>query len=162
MTIEDPVLLIRINQLYRHGMPAHDSMRQRRRVEGGPRREEARYALAVFEGVSERLRDRRMASAGSVSYTTRDTERLRIDGRWIRRASPRRSVALIGTLIAPSQVTSTRPAESDRLRRMLVRSLNSDFAKRLPKAWTRRKLGNRRGSHRSPVDLAGTVSQLRH
>src|SRR5688572_32772416 len=84
VTIEDPVLLIRINKLYRQGMPAHDLYEATRGVwKVGPRREEARYALAVFEGVVREIYQiDEWHPAGSVPYTTRDTESLRIEGRW--------------------------------------------------------------------------------
>lgn len=84
VTIEDPVLLIRINKLYRHGMSAHDLYEATRGVwRVGPRREEARYALAVFEGVVREVYEiDEWHPAGSVPYTTRDTDRLRIEGRW--------------------------------------------------------------------------------
>ena len=52
VTIEDPVLLIRINRLYRHGMSDKELYEATRGVwKLGPRRERASYALAVFEDV---------------------------------------------------------------------------------------------------------------
>lgn len=50
--VRDRVILIRINKLYRYGMTAaelYDATRSAWRV--GPKREEAEYALSVFEGV---------------------------------------------------------------------------------------------------------------
>jgi hypothetical protein len=50
--IDDPVLLIRINRLYRHGMSAeelYDATRSCWKL--SRRREKAKYAFAVFEGV---------------------------------------------------------------------------------------------------------------
>ena len=50
--IEHPVLLIRINRLYRHNMPADELYEVTRGVwKVGRRRERVRYALAVFERV---------------------------------------------------------------------------------------------------------------
>lgn len=50
--VTDPCLLIRINRLYRHGMSDDDLYETTRgRWKLGKRREQARFALAVFEGV---------------------------------------------------------------------------------------------------------------
>ena len=50
--VDHPALLIRINQLYRHNMDSLDLYDATRGVwRLGPRREGAKYALAVFEGV---------------------------------------------------------------------------------------------------------------
>jgi uncharacterized protein len=79
----DPVLLIRINQLYRHGMPAHDLYEATRGVwRLGSRCKGAKYALAVFEGVvREVYAVDEWHEAGSTDHTTRDTNELRIPGR---------------------------------------------------------------------------------
>jgi len=81
--VTDPVLLIRINQLYRHGMPAHDLYEATRGVwRLGSRCRGAKYALAVFEGV---VRDAYQLDewhkAGTTAYTTRDANELRLPGR---------------------------------------------------------------------------------
>jgi len=50
--LTDPMILIRVNRFYRHGMSAeelHDATRGRWKI--GPRRSHAQFALAVFEGV---------------------------------------------------------------------------------------------------------------
>ena len=53
--IKDPLLLIRINRLYRPGMPARDLYNATRaRWKLGPRREDAAFALAVYQGVVRR------------------------------------------------------------------------------------------------------------
>jgi uncharacterized protein len=83
VTIEDPVLLIRINRLYRHGMPARALYEATRGVwRLGPRRERAGYALAVFEGiVRETYAIGMWHPAGTLEYETRD-EDLSVKGRW--------------------------------------------------------------------------------
>jgi hypothetical protein len=54
--VREPVILIRINKLYRYGMTdaeLYDATRSAWRV--GPRCEQAKYALAVFEGVAREV-----------------------------------------------------------------------------------------------------------
>jgi uncharacterized protein len=82
--VEDPALLIRINQLYRHNMPAHDLYEATRGVwRLGERREGATYALAVFEGVVREVYEvEQWHPAGTTQYWSRDQEELKIDGRW--------------------------------------------------------------------------------
>jgi uncharacterized protein len=82
--VEDPALVIRINQLYRHNMPAHDLYEATRGVwRLGERREGAQYALAVFEGVVREVYEiEEWHPAGSTPYWSRDQEELKIDGRW--------------------------------------------------------------------------------
>ena len=79
----DPVLLIRINQLYRHGMPAHDLYEATRGVwRLGARCRGAKYALAVFEGVVREVYEiDEWHEAGTTPYTTRDAEELKMEGR---------------------------------------------------------------------------------
>ena len=49
----------------------------------GSRRENAEYAMAVYQGiVREVYRIERWHPAGTLSYSTRNTERLRVTGRW--------------------------------------------------------------------------------
>jgi uncharacterized protein len=83
VTIEDPVLLIRINRLYRHGMSAKELYEATRGVwKVGPRRERARYALAVFEGVVREIYAiDKWHPAGTLEYSTRG-EDLSVEGRW--------------------------------------------------------------------------------
>jgi hypothetical protein len=82
--VTDPALLIRINRLYRHGMPAHDLYEATRGVwKLGPRRVGARYAIAVFEGVAREVYGiEQWHPAGGTPYTTREDADVRIAGRW--------------------------------------------------------------------------------
>jgi len=79
--ITDPVLLIRINRLFRYGMSPmelYDATRGIWRL--GRRRKTARYAFAVFEGiVQEVYRIRGWYAAGS---TLSSREDLDDEGRW--------------------------------------------------------------------------------
>jgi uncharacterized protein len=81
--VTDPVLLIRINQLYRHGMPAHELYEATRGVwRLGARCQGAKYALAVFEGVvREAYQIDEWHAAGTTPYTSRDAKELAIPGR---------------------------------------------------------------------------------
>src|SRR5688572_26820142 len=81
--VSDPVLLIRINQLYRQGMPAHELYEATRGVwKLGPRCEGAKYALAVFQGiVREAYEIDEWHKAGTTPYSSRDANELAIDGR---------------------------------------------------------------------------------
>lgn len=82
VTVTDRALLIRINQLYRHGMPVEELYEVTRGVwKVGPRRVEARYALAVFEGVVREVYEiERWHEAGSTPYQFRQlTDQ---GGRW--------------------------------------------------------------------------------
>lgn len=73
-----PSLLIRINRLYRHGMSALELYEATRGIwKLGPRREGARYAMAVFEGVVREVYEiGSWHPAGSTPYTTRDNAEL--------------------------------------------------------------------------------------
>lgn len=77
-----PALLIRINQLYRHGMTADELYEATRGVwKLGPRREHAGLALAVFEGVvREVYQVQSWHPAGSTPYRYRELSDL--TGRW--------------------------------------------------------------------------------
>ena len=74
--IDDPVLLIRINQNFRHGMSAIELYDNTRGIwKLGERREAARYALAVYRGVvREVFRIESWHPAGSTPYTERDED----------------------------------------------------------------------------------------
>jgi hypothetical protein len=82
--VVDPVLLIRINQLYRHGMRPEEMYDATRGVwKLGPRRERFRLAMAVFEGVvREVYRIDSWHPAGTTPYTARARGDLRRRGRW--------------------------------------------------------------------------------
>jgi hypothetical protein len=73
---QDPVMLIRINKLYRYEMKdaeLYDSTRSAWRV--GPKRDLVKYALAVFEGVVKEVYEIKgpWLRAGSTFNTRRDT-----------------------------------------------------------------------------------------
>ncbi len=74
--IDDPVLLIRINQNFYHGMSAMELYENTRGIwKLGERRETARYALAVYRGVvREVFHIESWHPAGSTPYTTRDED----------------------------------------------------------------------------------------
>jgi hypothetical protein len=80
--VTDPCLLIRINRLYRHGMAPHELYEATRGVwKVGVRREQARYALAVFEQV---VREVYVIEAWHRALTTKYSTRTfgKVDGRW--------------------------------------------------------------------------------
>jgi uncharacterized protein len=83
VTIEDPVLLIRINRLYRHGMSDKELYEATcGDWNVGGRCERARYALAAFEGVVREIYAiDEWHPAGTLEYATRD-ENLSVEGRW--------------------------------------------------------------------------------
>jgi hypothetical protein len=80
--IEHPSLLIRINQRYYDDMPEDELYESTRGVwKLGVRREQARYAMAVFNGiVQEVYRITAWHPAGTTEYTTRDD--VNEPGRW--------------------------------------------------------------------------------
>lgn len=82
--LNDPALLIRINRLYRHGMSDAELYEVTRGVwKLGPRREYAKYAFAVFEGVVREVYSiESWHPAGSTPYETRPNEEMSLDGRW--------------------------------------------------------------------------------
>jgi hypothetical protein len=84
VAITHAALLIRINRLYRHGMPADELYEATRGVwKVGPRRKGAKYAVAVFEGVVREVYEvERWHPAGTLTYRTRVHEVLTRDGRW--------------------------------------------------------------------------------
>jgi hypothetical protein len=82
--IDDAVLLIRINQLYRYGITAQELYEATRGVWViGRRREQVRYAFAVFRGVvREVYRVDAWSPAGSTQYLTRPLEEVINSRRW--------------------------------------------------------------------------------
>lgn len=82
--IDDPVLLIRINQMYRHHMSAVELYEVTRGVwKLGPRRNNARYAFAVFEGVVREVYEiHTWHPAGSTAYETRTKADINYVDRW--------------------------------------------------------------------------------
>jgi uncharacterized protein len=81
--VTDPVLLIRINRLYRHGMSEQELFEVTRGVwKLGERRNGARYALAVFEGVVREVYTiEAWHRAGTLPYATRELEDVLAPGR---------------------------------------------------------------------------------
>lgn len=82
--IDDPVLLIRINRLYRHHMSPKELYEVTRGVwKLGKRRENAKYAFAVFEGVVREVYEiDTWHPAGSTPYETRTKEDIDYPDRW--------------------------------------------------------------------------------
>jgi hypothetical protein len=84
ITITHPVLLIRINKLYRHNMLPLELQEATRGIwKVGPRRSGAKYAFAVFEGVVREVYEvRRWHPARTLPYKTRDLSARDARGRW--------------------------------------------------------------------------------
>lgn len=85
LEITDPVLLIRINRLFHPGMSSEALYEATRGIwRLGARREGARYALAVYDGiVREAYEIESWHPAGSTPYQTRDAIELAESGdRW--------------------------------------------------------------------------------
>lgn len=84
LEIPDPVLLIRINQLYKPDMRADELYDCTRGVwVVGPRRSGAKYALAVSHGeVIEVFEIDEWHLAGSTPYVSRQIDLERYEGRW--------------------------------------------------------------------------------
>ena len=82
--ITDPALLIRINNLYRHGMSETELYEATRGVwKLGIRRENAKYAFAIFEGVvREVYAIKSWHRAGSTTYATRPKSDVALASRW--------------------------------------------------------------------------------
>ena len=82
--VREPAILIRINKLYRYGMTdaeLYDATRSAWRV--GPKRDQARYALSVFEGVvREVYHITQWLPAGSTFNVRRDGRGQREPNRW--------------------------------------------------------------------------------
>lgn len=84
VTISEPSILIRINRLYRPGMDA-DALYEATRGSWklGPRRERAKLAMAIFNGVIRAVYViDTWHPAGSTTYTTRNAGELARPGRW--------------------------------------------------------------------------------
>lgn len=71
--IKTPSILIRINQLYRYDMTPRELYEVTRGIwKVGPRREKAKYAMAVYEGIVQEVYTiKHWHSAGSTRYRTR-------------------------------------------------------------------------------------------
>lgn len=80
--VTDPVLLVRINQLYRPNMSSQALYEATRGIwkVGGSRRTRVKYALAVFEGiVREVFTVDAWQRAGNSRYETRDFDNRDLD-----------------------------------------------------------------------------------
>lgn len=82
--IDDSVMLIRINRLYRHGMSDLELYEATRGVwKVGNRRTEAKFAFAVFEGVVREVYEiDSWQPAGSIPYQSRAEKDVKLPGRW--------------------------------------------------------------------------------
>lgn len=82
--IEDPVILIRVNRLYRPGLTDEELLEITRGIwKVGPRRAAARFALAVFQGVVREVFEiGSWHSAGTTAYRTRSFTPEQCAGRW--------------------------------------------------------------------------------
>ena len=82
--IVDPVILVRIPRAFRPGMSdlaLYEATRGVWRV--GPRRENARYALAIHDGVVQEVYEiLHWDPAWTTPYQTRTFENTRVPGRW--------------------------------------------------------------------------------
>lgn len=82
--INHPVMLIRVNQLYRYGMSDEELYDITRGVwKVGARREKAQYAFAVYKGlVREVYWIDHWFPAGTTKYRTRTIDDVKVPGRW--------------------------------------------------------------------------------
>lgn len=82
--VAEPSILIRINRLYRPGMTAEALYEATRGVwKVGARRNQARFALSVFEGVVRQVYSiESWQAAGTAAYNTRELDRKILKGRW--------------------------------------------------------------------------------
>ena len=82
--VNENVMLIRINKLYRSNMSTHELYEATRGIwKLGLRRYKAQYAMAVYQGiVREVYRIDRWIPAGYSEYTTRKPETVKKRGRW--------------------------------------------------------------------------------
>jgi len=83
ITIDEPVLLIRINQLYRPGMDSESLYEATRGVwTCGTRRENAHFAFAVYQGVVREVYEiEKWYKAGTLEYRTRSRDDVDVPNR---------------------------------------------------------------------------------
>jgi hypothetical protein len=83
VTIDEKVLLIRINQLYRPGLDSESLFEATRGVwTCGIRRENADYAFAVYQGVVREVYEiEKWHKAGTLEYRTRSREDVNVPNR---------------------------------------------------------------------------------
>lgn len=84
ISITHPVLLIRINRQFRHGMSAEEMYDSTRGVwKVSQRRERAKYAFTVFRGIVHEVYEiDAWHPAGSTTYKTGRQEDMKVPGRW--------------------------------------------------------------------------------
>ncbi len=84
VAIHEPSILVRVNRLYRPGMPARELYEVTRGVWAiGKRRQTVRYAMAVYHGiVREVYRIKSWQPAGTGSYRYRSRKDVHAPGRW--------------------------------------------------------------------------------
>ena len=82
--IDEKVILIRINQLYRESMTSEELYEATMGVwKVGIRRNEAEYACTVFRGeIKEVYKIDSWLPAGTYHYKTRPRSDIEVDGRW--------------------------------------------------------------------------------
>jgi len=84
VTVHHKAVLITINRLYRSAMSAEELYEATRGIwVVGPRREQAEYALAVYQGiVREVYKIEQWLPAGTLPYHTRDASQFKATDRW--------------------------------------------------------------------------------
>jgi len=84
VSVEHQAILITINQLYRTGMSNEELYEATRGVwRIGPRRNEAEYAMAVYQGIiREVYKIESWHPAGTYTYNTRPQKDVNVAGRW--------------------------------------------------------------------------------
>ena len=84
VAVVDPVILIRVNKLYWHGIPAQELYEATRGAwRLGPNRLKARYAFAVYESVVKAVYEiQGWHEAGTTEYLTRTPSDVVAPGRW--------------------------------------------------------------------------------
>ena len=82
--IDEPVVLIRISQLFNSSMTEEELYEATRGVwKMGNRRENAKYAFSVAEGTIQEVYEiESWLPAGTLKYKTRPRHDIDIDGRW--------------------------------------------------------------------------------
>jgi hypothetical protein len=93
ITVREPALLIRINQLYRPNMPPIELYDATRGVwVVGPQRERAKFAFAVFEGIVREVYEITQWLRGGSTLYTRPAQDVEDSGRWefVGRLAPER------------------------------------------------------------------------
>ncbi len=105
--VTEPAVLIRISQLFDPRMSAEALYEATRGVwKMGPRREAARYAMAVAEGIVREVYEiGRWHPAGSTPYATRGAAQVEIEDRWEFTGGVAPATSETSTLIGQSRTT---------------------------------------------------------